>query len=289
MPDKYTATWVSHSSIGDWLDCPRAYFLKNVYRDSKTNHKIKLMSPALALGQAVHETLEALSVLPKEERFKEPLPERFARAWQKVAGKRGGFFDEREEDQFRRRGADMIARVYRNPGPIGGLAVKLQKDLPHIWLSEDENIILCGKIDWLEYLPEIDSVHIIDFKTGRNREDSASLQLPIYCVLVSRCQPRPIARASYWYLDSDDALTEQTLPAIDESERRLLDIGRRIKLARQVKKFDCPSGGCRNCRPFEQILAGAGELAGTDDYGADVYILAPERATANEQETSIIL
>lgn len=246
------------------------------------------MSPALALGQAVHETLESLSVLPTEDRFKEPLPERFARAWQKVAGKRGGFFDERQEDQFRRRGADMIARVYRNPGPIGSRAVKLQQDLPYFWLSEEDNIILCGKIDWLEYLSDSDSVHIVDFKTGRNKEEEGSLQLPIYYLLAGRCQPRPIARASYWYLDSDDAPTEQPLPDVIESERRLIEIGRKIKLARQVKKFACPKDGCRNCAPFERIIAGEGEMVGNDEYGADVYVLLPAKATVVE-ETSVIL
>jgi len=287
MPDKYTATWLSHSSISDFLECPRAYFLKHIYKDPKTKNKIKIMSPALALGQAVHETLECLSVLPKDERFAEPLPERFARAWQKVSGKRGGFFDERQEDQFRRRGADMIARVYRNPGPIGSLAVKLQKDLPSVWLSEEDNIMLCGKIDWLEYLPESESVHIIDFKTGRNKEEDDSLQLPIYYLLASRCQPRPVVRASYWYLDSEDSLTEQKLPEAAESERRLLDIGRKIKLARAVKKFDCVEGSCRNCGLFERILAGEGELVGRDEYGADVYVLAIKSQTA--EEVSVIL
>ncbi len=288
MSDKYTATWISHSSISDFLACPRAYFLKNVYRDPKTKHKIKIMSPALALGQAVHETLESLSVLPREQRFAEPLPERFVRSWQKISGKRGGFLDERQEDQFRRRGEDMIARVYRKPGPIGSLAVKLQQDLPNIWLSEDENIILCGKLDWLEYLQEIESVHIIDFKTGRNKEEEESLQLPIYYVLASRCQSRPVVRASYWYLDSDDALTEQKLPEMEESERRLLDIGRRIKLARLAKKFTCPKDGCRNCASFERILAGEGEMVGRDEYGADVYVLSHVKITPAE-DASIIL
>ena len=91
MPDKYTATWVSHTSISDFLRCPRSYYLKNVYRDPKTNHKVKLMSPSLALGQAVHEVLESLSVLPKHSRFNESLIEKFEKAWSKVTGKKGGF------------------------------------------------------------------------------------------------------------------------------------------------------------------------------------------------------
>ena len=81
--DKYTATWASHTTINDFLRCPRAYYLKAMYKDPKTNHKIKLMSPALALGQAVHEVLESLSVLPKQSRFSESLIAKFE--------KEGGF------------------------------------------------------------------------------------------------------------------------------------------------------------------------------------------------------
>jgi len=62
--DKYTAVWTSHSSIGDFLKCPRAYFLKNMYKDPKTGRKIALVNPALSLGQIVHEVIEGLSVLP---------------------------------------------------------------------------------------------------------------------------------------------------------------------------------------------------------------------------------
>lgn len=285
MPDKYTATWISHSSISDYLTCPRVYFLKNVYRDPATNKKIKLMTPALALGQAVHETLEALSLLKREERFKKPLPERFAHVWEKVAGKRGGFFYEETEAKYRRRGHDMITRVYHYPGPIDRLAVKIPDDLPHFWLSEEDNIILCGKIDWLEYLPDEQVVHIIDFKTGRIKEDEESLQLPIYLLLVRTCQKWPVAKASYWYLDSDNALTERALPPFEEAKRVVLAVGQKMKLARQLKTFSCPSGndGCSACRPYERILRGEGEFVGEDDYRALIYVLPPSR---REQETT---
>jgi ATP-dependent helicase/DNAse subunit B len=64
----------------------------------------------------------------------------------------------------------------------------MKEDLPHYWLSEDDGIILCGKIDWLQYLPDTDSVHIVDFKTSKNKEKANSLQLPIYLLLVSNTQ-----------------------------------------------------------------------------------------------------
>src|SRR3990170_3096940 len=102
MPtDKYTAVWVSHSSIGDFLRCPRAYYINNVYKDPRTGHKVSLMSPPLALGQAVHAVIEAISVLPADQRFLTPLTERFEKTWERVHGRRGGFGSEEEERRYR--------------------------------------------------------------------------------------------------------------------------------------------------------------------------------------------
>jgi ATP-dependent helicase/DNAse subunit B len=289
MPkDKYTAVWVSHSSISDYLECSRAYYLKNIYKDPKTGNKIQIISPPLALGQAVHEVLESLSKLPKEERFSESLITKLDKAWQNVSGQKGGFLNEESEYRYKKRGEAMLARVYKNPGPLKNLAVKISKDLPWFWLSEQDNIILCGRIDWLEYLPESDSVHIIDFKTGKRREGDGSLQLPIYYLLAQNCQKRPVARASYWYLETDNRPSEADLPNPKEARDQLLGIARKIKLARQLKKFDCKEGGCRACDKYEQIIKGAGKLVNTSQFGADVYV--PKVAPVSIQdEDSVIL
>ncbi|MFH0857683.1 MAG: PD-(D/E)XK nuclease family protein [Candidatus Magasanikbacteria bacterium] len=273
--DKFTAVWVSHSSITDFLQCPRSYYLKNIYRDPRTNHKIKIMNPSLALGQIVHEVLESLSVLPTTERFRESLIDRFEKAWKKVSGIQGGFISEEQENKFKERGKEMLRRVVNNPGPLEKLALKIQQDLPSYWLSEEENIILCGKVDWLEYLQEIDSVHIIDFKTGKNKEDKESLQLPIYNLLVSNCQKRKVVKASYWYLETDNFPTEKVLPNLEEAYEKVFSIAKQVKLARQIQRFKCPhgEGGCFACSSLEKIVRGEGKLIGIDEYKADVYIL----------------
>ncbi len=286
MPDKFTATWVSHSSISSFLQCPRSYYLKNVYKDPKNGHKIKLMAPPLALGQVVHEVLESLSVLPTDKRFAIPLMEKFDTAWQNVKGKKGGFFDMPTELQYQNRGREMIRRVQEHPGPLERLAVKIQQDLPFYWLDEEENIILCGKVDWLEYLPDQDAVHIIDFKTGKEKEDEESLQLPIYHLLVHNCQKRKVVKASYWYLESNNSLSEKELPSLEEAHKRVSDIALKMKLARQLKKYDCPKQGCYACEPFERIFQGEAEYIGQDEFGADTYIL--EKKTDDIPESVIL-
>lgn len=274
MRDKYKAVWVSHSSIADFLGCPRAYYLRNVYKDPKTGHKITVTSPALSLGQAVHEVVEGLSILPVENRLEIPLVKKFDVAWQKVSGKMGGFIDSKQEEEYKERGRVMLKRVEEHPGPLLNKAVKIPTDfLPNYYLSEEEDIILCGKIDWLEYLEETDSIHIIDFKTGKNEESEESLQLPIYLLLASNTQSRPVTKASYWYLNKSDELVEKTLPNLADSKEKVLAVARRIKLARQLKHFVCPTNGCMKCRPLERILKSEGEKVRVSDTKQDIYIL----------------
>ncbi len=280
--DKYSAVWVSHSSISDWLSCPRAYFLKNVYKNPQTRKKMAIVSPPLSLGQAVHEVIESLSVLTVDRRLEEPLLAKFNQAWEKVKGKQGGFLSKEEEIRYKERGKEMLGRVERNPGPLKNLAVKIQMELPYYWLSEKDNIILCGKIDWLEYLKDEEAVHIIDFKTGKNEEKEDSLQLPIYYLLVSHTQDRPVNKVSYWYVDRDNQPVEQKLTDLDKAEEKILKIAKEMKLARQLKRFKCPHDGCRNCLPLERILQGEGELVGIDELGREIYIL-PAAKQAGKQ------
>lgn len=284
MQDKYSATWVSHTSISDFKKCPRSYYLKHVYKDPVSGHKVKLMSPPLALGQAVHEVIEGLSILPASERFKTPLIDLFDKSWKKVAGKKGGFQSVDSERKYRERGEEMLKRVTKHPGPIERQAVKIKMDLPNYWLSEEENIILCGKIDWLEYLPQTNGVHIIDFKTGKKDEDDDSLQLPIYLLLASNCQGRVVEKASYWYLERNNNLTECILPDGEDAYKKVLEIARKIKLARSLNKFACPFNGCNNCKDMESVVAGKAELVGQDEYGADIYILS----SSNEGESEVL-
>lgn len=285
--DKYTATWVSHSSISDFLNCPKSYYLKNVYRDPKNNHKIQLVTPPLSLGSAVHEVIESLSVLPAKERPLNNLRDKFESAWAKFTGRRGGFMSPDTEFKYKQRGLAMLKRISDNPGPLSNLAVKIDMDLPYFWLSEDDNIILCGRIDWLEYLPKTDSVHIIDFKTSKNEEDPNSLQLPIYHLLVKYCQKRDVDRASYWYLENNDTLTPKSLPDLETARSQVLAVAKQIKLAKQLNRFRCPEGdGCRHCSPMEAIIRGEGELVGVNDYGQDMYILPKNEENS---QTSTIL
>jgi hypothetical protein len=291
MTDKYTAVWVSHSSMGDFLKCPRLYYLHNMYKSPKTGRKMSIVSPHMSLGIAVHEVLEGLALYPASERMSHDLRAKFEEAWLKVTGKKGGFTDTEEEEGFKARGKEMINNVIKDPKFLINKTIKLKRDtMPcNFYLSEDHNIILNGLVDWIEYLPLSDSLHIVDFKTGRHEEKEGSLQLPIYLLLCNALQKRPVTKASYWYLESDK-MTEVAVPDIVKAFADVLTVAMKVKEARTKAKkegentvFVCPEGaydaekkegGCVNCRPYEYILAGdeSVESIGTGGFNQDIFI-----------------
>ena len=285
MTDKYGAVWVSHSSMGDFLKCPRAYYLHNVYKNPDTGRKMTIVNPALSLGSAVHATLEALKILPVEERLRRDLLADFETEWAaNASGKKGGFQSDEEEATAKARGRAMIERVVKYPGPIAKKTIKLKESQnnmpPNFVLNEEDNIILCGLIDWLEYVEADDSVRVIDFKTGKNKEDEDSLQLPIYLLLLDALQKRRVSGAAYWYLEKNDAPTEMKLPDVAEAREKVLALARQVKGVREKKAYECPrpgrsggSAGCFACQPYEAILRGEAEYLGIAGYGQDAYLV----------------
>ena len=263
MPDKYTAVWVSHSSMGDFLKCPRSYYLHNMYKDPATGRKMSIVSPHMSLGIAVHEVLEGLGEYPSNERMDRDLRALFEAQWEKVTGIKGGFETPEMEEQFKMRGKEMINTVIKDPKFLVNKRIKLPKEKmnPNYYLSEDENIILNGQVDWLEYLSD-DTLHIIDFKTGKHEEKDGSLQLPIYLLLCNALQKRKVSKASYWYLE-ENKVVEKELPDAETAYRDVLEVALRVKAARKSGEFGCPqgnydpetnTGGCFSCRPYEKIL-----------------------------------
>jgi ATP-dependent helicase/DNAse subunit B len=280
QPDKYKATWVSHSSMGDFIKCPRLYYLHNVYKDPSTGRKMTLVTPYMSLGIAVHNVVEGLGEYPSEERMNRDLLATFEEEWQKVSGKKGGFINDEQEQTFKERGVKMIETVINNPRFLTNKRIKLPRgEMPcHFYLSEEDNIILNGLVDWIEYLPD-DTLHIIDFKTGKNEEKESSLQLPIYLLLCDALQKRKVSKAGYWYLENDSFVSKE-LPSLEEAYKRVYDVAIEVKKARDTKKFECREGedGCFGCRVYENILKFKKgekvpvEYVGVGGFNQDVYI-----------------
>jgi len=277
--DKYKALWLSHSSMSDFLACTRAYYYKSIFKNPKTGRKIAIAKPPLSLGQVVHKVIDDLSTIETESRFLVPLVDRFEKVWQSISGIRGGFISQEQEKEYKDRGYKIMERLINNPGPLAKKAVKIKEDVPHFWFSQNEEIILCGKIDWLEYDEGKDGVSIVEFKTGKIEEKEDSMQLAIYYLLAIHCQKRDVLGASYWYVNLHDAPQAVPTPNIDVAIKRITEIATRMKLARQLNHFKCSrdeKNGCVYCAPLEAVTTGKGVFVGVGDFKEEVYVLKDE-------------
>lgn len=291
MSDKYKAIWLSHSSYNDFLNCPRGYYLKNVYKDPKTKNKISLLSPATSLGSAVHLSIETLLNYPsheREEKLKD-LEKAYERIWnENFVGKKGGFQNSEEEKEYYDKGLAMIENIKENPNFLLSKIIKKESYykgdiIPNFFIDDEEEVLLCGVPDWVEYLDD-NTLHVVDFKTGKNEEREDSTQLPIYVLLLENLQKRKVSKASYWYLLTDKNIKEKEIDRgeIEDIKNKIVAAGKEIKELKNktLKKdwrevFVCEKGesGCIHCRDYEKILSGEAEYVGKDIYGKEGYVL----------------
>jgi len=243
-----------------------------MYKHPDTGRKIEITTPALSLGSAIHNVLEPLAALPADARFKKDLRVSFEEEFSKYKGKRGGFTDTSTYGLYCNRGLEMISRVLANPEPLLQPTHVFEDDLLHGWLSKENNLIICGKIDWLTKDPATEELSIIDFKTSKE-EETNSLQLSIYALLLYVLGSKQVNNLSYWYLDFADNLVDVSLPNLKQAHKDILDIGLRISEARATNLLLCPRNGCYACSPYEEIAKGNGEYVGKGKYKRDIYFV----------------
>lgn len=290
---KYNAVWLSHSSVSDFLKCERLYYLRNVWKNSN-GRKINIVSPQMSLGSAVHGVIEPLATLSSQERENiikgehiENLQSKFENIWKKYSGLMGGFENAEEEKEYKERGIKMIQNVIDNPGPIIKKTVKFYNGdfIPNIYLSETDNIILCGLVDWVEYLEDKDMLRVIDFKTGLRDEKEESMQLFIYKILVESLQKRKVENGAYWYLDRDKfyKIKEILDEDVEEVKNKLSEIGLQIKEKKSARtaqemegNFKCKYGyageGCKYCSEVELIYKSDKSLLSADESALVKYL-----------------
>jgi ATP-dependent helicase/DNAse subunit B len=273
VSDKFKAVWVSYSSISDFLKCPRSYYLKNVYKNPKTGKKIEIVKPPLTLGGAVHAVLEPLAKIDPNKRFETNLIDAFDLEFSKYRGKRGGFVDNTSFEQYKEKGHKMLETVLLNKQLLSNTTRVLDKDLLEAWLSKENNIVICGKIDWINRDGATGALSIIDFKTSKEEEEN-DLQLQIYALLLHILNKETVNKMYYWYLNFKNELSETSLPDVRESYRKILEIALKISEARKENHFLCKKeDGCFACRDYEKIFNGNAEQVGVGGFNREIYFV----------------
>lgn len=268
------AIFVSPSSLSDLDKCPQLYYYRYVYRTPR-GLKIQIISPALAIGTAVHDTIDQFMKLDPTERSESELKRIMNFVWENVAGEKGGFESAEIEAEGKMRADKMLGRFWGNVDFRSRTAAEFP-GFPKIDLGPD--LILTGKLDWIQEEKD-GSYTIIDFKTGKNKEKEDSYQLPIYTILVKRLLKTDEVVAKYWYLEEASEMEDKALPDLNEALARIKQRGEVMQMVRQTNSYQCQSGGeeCWACRDVKAVAKGGGKLVKIDPgHKQEIYILSKE-------------
>ncbi len=260
--------FISFTSLNDFLKCPRAYYLKNIYRDPKTGNRVQIASPHLSLGSTVHDGIKWYLQM-QGQLTKEQLIQKYRNLWLKYTGKRGGFSSREEEASFGKRGLLMLDNFFKNAKNLE----KKQYSIEFPKYSLLENLIILGNFDFVGEKSD-GSLHVCDFKTGANDEKDP-IQLYIYAILAEANFQKPVSSASFWYLDREDKPREIVLDPLEPKLEWLTQKAIDVKQAIEKNAWVCIKGElCNDCRDYEAILDEKGEFQFSDHrYKKDIYYL----------------
>ncbi len=273
--------WISHSALSAYSRCPHLYYFEYIYRNPKTGNRIQIVNPYLSLGSAVHETIEGLANVSIKKRKQISLKERFENIFEGYRGKKGGFLLKSQENDFYGRGVKMMERVEKS-NFLEKPSTMLEKNFPVVDLFSGE-AKLVGSLDWIEVLPG-GGAHIIDFKTGNNREGNGSLQLPIYAILAKENLSIEVEKVSYWYLQHDDNPVSQEIGDLNSSLEAIKEKTSAIKRSIANNYFPCKyNGKCFSCGDYEKIFGGEAEMIGSDkERKKDLFFVFKEEDVAKK-------
>lgn len=187
---------VNPSKLQTWLNCPRRY--RYMYVERRMERR---SSPHATLGRCVHIALREFFAEPPADRCEESLICGLRRVWEN-----SGFRSGRESGEALAR-AETMLRTYlsrTDPRSVRTIALESKFALPR----SEAGILITGRIDRLD--ADADGYVIVDYKTGRFRQDAASVEsslaLSLYAMAVSWRLGRRVSRIEVHHL----ALGERT-------------------------------------------------------------------------------
>ncbi|MDI6856951.1 MAG: PD-(D/E)XK nuclease family protein [Dehalococcoidia bacterium] len=145
------------------------------------------------MGAHVHTALKTFfSLEDATQRTPDALVDLLLESWQH---NRAGFTDLADEERWRQRALAQI-RTFAQMHDLAARPLLLEG---YFEAPVNPNLALLGRIDRVD--EDRRGLHIIDYKTGRRPEEVDSEQLHIYTIILETALGRPVARASYLYLD----------------------------------------------------------------------------------------
>jgi RecB family exonuclease len=234
-------------------------FRLRVFRECRRRYKYQYVerlptrpSAHNTMGAHVHAALKSLfSLQAVEERTPDKLLDLLLESWQQ---NRAGFADLDDEERWRARAlAQLRTFAEGNDLTVRPLLLEGYYEAPI-----SPQLALLGRIDRAD--DEADGLHIIDYKTGRRPEEVDADQLHLYTIILERNLGRPVARASYLYLDDGSGWTAR--PDRDRLEESLVAAQKAYEEI--VAERDYPTNVGRHCSycDYQSICPRREEIVG---------------------------
>lgn len=200
-----------------FAQCPKSYhfyYLDPVYSPMKG--ELKRMPQNIysfhTLGKAVHNALTLFYHSPPEQRGKDQLKEHLKQTWRSEVmrqknpplGKWGGFGTLEEERESYKEALEMLTNFAEMVEADFEIEYLPTADFTHS-IKDYQDLItplsndfdISGKFDLVAR--EGNSLHIVDFKTGKKEEESP-FQLRFYKILAEEKFKKPVKKASFYFL-----------------------------------------------------------------------------------------
>lgn len=222
---------ISPTTLKYYRLCPFRY---QCYLDPQIKQAYKRETPALTQGQLVHGVLNScFKELSKEDRTEENLRRLYK---EKFLANKDKHFQIFRDQKTIIRYVKESQREFQNflDSPLSRTEpYEATEKLFECFLEGD--IRLIAKIDRIDL--EEKGFHIIDYKTGRLREEEPDpFQLNIYALIATKNLNKPVARKSYFYL-LDGKLID--VPVQKGEQAKILDlIVTTVQEIKKDKKFE---------------------------------------------------
>ncbi len=240
--------YISPNKLKIWLECPRKYWHYYLHEPTKYREPPR---PYYTLGEAIHDVLNSFFSLVPQIRTKKRLFDQFELHWKSASNQEGGFKDINEEDGYKKRAIKMLENFYKKED-IQAIPYRLSPSSTK-YISLTNGVMLGGKIDRVD-LESSGSLHIIDYKTGKEDQDDP-YQLSIYDLLVRGWLKKEVSRLSYLHLESGNWSTKpSTRKEREATNHFILDTVKKIPKEVSREFFVCHLGGnCNHCDYLREI------------------------------------
>lgn len=234
--EHYADTKVSVTMLNNFFECPWKWYFRNF---------LKLPEPkstSLALGSAVHETIEFILNLPAGAGEDKLPSDKKVEEYILDMLKKEGVNDEKEIKRLAKDAFTSVARFVKEFYP--NLEADRQSERALQFRDDNfKHLLMYGKIDLTERTKE-GNIIVTDFKTGssktsgmiekqdeENRLSSYMRQLAMYSYLVYGCEKRDVAISKLLFLEADKSDKNVLYSTHIDKEEIML-------LLRDIKDYD---------------------------------------------------